>query len=68
MKTKQIKLDKRIYPEKAVQETITAFKEICDVSLESEGNKHLLNISPKEKRDEREITGEFCNHCLCNIR
>jgi len=61
----RLRLHRRIYPARAVKETITAFAGVASAQLHREGDYHVLILSPatRDLSIERLVL-EFANYAL----
>ena len=59
-----IQLNPNFYSEQAINETILAYKDLCDAKIEA-GKVILI---PKIEIEEEKLKNEFCNYCLSFIK
>lgn len=61
----RVRLHRRLYPARAVKETVAAFAEIASVHLERDGEYHIVALAPRtsELTAER-LALEFANYAL----
>ncbi|MBT5273012.1 hypothetical protein HN695_07290 [Candidatus Woesearchaeota archaeon] len=58
-----IQLNPKFYSEQAINETITAYKDICDAKIEN----NTITLTPKTDISDEKLKNEFCNYCLSLI-
>tara|TARA_B100000315_G_C14152186_1_gene396172 strand:- start:36 stop:248 length:213 start_codon:yes stop_codon:yes gene_type:complete len=62
-----IKLNKSFYNRGAVEETKKKFIQLCECSIEEDGNYFLINIIPKKSKIDA-LHFEFANYALALMR
>ena len=58
-----IQLNPKFYSQEAINETILAYKDICDAKIETD----KIILTPKIEIEEEKLKNEFCNYCLSLI-
>ena len=59
-----IQLNPKFYSEQVINETIIAYKDICDARFES----GTITLTPKIDISDEKLKNEFCNYCLSLIK
>lgn len=61
----RVRLHRRLYPTRAVQETVAAFAEVAAARLERDGQYHVVTLAPSTSSLSAErLALEFANYAL----
>ena len=63
-KSALLDLNPFFYPEKAVQKTASAFKEVCRAKFQTKNNRLIVELSTLGQEDLKELAKKFLNYAL----
>lgn len=64
----EIDINSFFYSNDVIEDTKDEFKDICDLKINRENERVIINFSPKANISINTITYEFVNHLLANLK